>query len=70
MTDSFEPLHFGTFGALPVKILWCLGDLAPGILAITGYILWWKRKRPLAARDRRRTPRESKNVVPSRGQPG
>ena len=47
ITDSFEPLHFGTFGALPIKILWCLGGLTPGVLAITGYILWWKRKRPL-----------------------
>jgi uncharacterized iron-regulated membrane protein len=52
ITDSFEPLHFGTFGALPIKILWCLGGLAPGVLAITGYILWWKRKRLLAPRDR------------------
>ena len=48
-TDSFAPLHYGSFGALPVKILWSLGGLAPGILAITGYILWWKRKRPLQA---------------------
>ena len=45
ITDSFEPLHFGTFGTLPIKILWCLGGLAPGILGITGYVLWWKRKR-------------------------
>ena len=46
VTDAFMPLHFGTFGALPVKILWCVGGLAPGILAITGYLLWWKRKHP------------------------
>jgi uncharacterized iron-regulated membrane protein len=52
ITDSFEPLHFGTFGALPIRILWCLGGLAPGILGIAGYILWWRRKRFLAARGR------------------
>lgn len=46
VTDAFMPLHYGTFGSLPVKILWSLGGLAPGTLAITGYILWWKRKRP------------------------
>jgi uncharacterized iron-regulated membrane protein len=49
ITDSFEPLHLEPS---PVKILWCLGGLAPGVLAITGYILWWKRKRPLAIRGR------------------
>lgn len=42
--DSFRPLHYGTFGGLPVKILWCLGGLAPAILALSGTFLWWKRK--------------------------
>jgi uncharacterized iron-regulated membrane protein len=58
ITDSFEPLHFGTFGAWPVKVLWCLGGLAPGTLAITGFILWWKRKRPPTIRQRVRIPYE------------
>ncbi len=51
VTDAFMPLHYGTFGALPVKILWSIGGLAPGVLAITGFALWWKRKKF----DRRRT---------------
>lgn len=42
--DAFRPLHFGSFGGLPVKILWCLGGLAPGILAASGTFLWWRRK--------------------------
>ncbi|MES2657237.1 MAG: PepSY-associated TM helix domain-containing protein [Verrucomicrobiota bacterium] len=42
--DSFRPLHYGTFGGLPVKILWSLGGLAPAILALSGTFLWWKRK--------------------------
>ncbi|MEZ0386412.1 MAG: PepSY-associated TM helix domain-containing protein, partial [Verrucomicrobium sp.] len=42
--DSFRPLHYGTFGGLPVKILWSLGGLAPGILSITGFLMWYKRK--------------------------
>ena len=46
ISDAFMPLHYGTFGALPVKILWSIGGLAPGILAVTGFLLWWKRKRP------------------------
>lgn len=42
--DTFGPLHFGTFGGLPVKILWCLGGLAPGILAVSGFAIWWVRR--------------------------
>jgi len=47
--DTFTPLHFGTFGGLPIKILWCLGGLAPGVLAVTGFILW-RLRRPGARR--------------------
>jgi uncharacterized iron-regulated membrane protein len=43
--DAFMPLHFGTFGGLPVKILWCIGGLTPGLLAITGTLVWWHRRR-------------------------
>lgn len=42
---SFIPLHFGNFGGLAVKILWCLGGLTPAILSITGFIMWAKRKK-------------------------
>lgn len=43
--DSFTPLHYGTFGGLTVKILWTLGGLTPGALAITGFVMWRLRKR-------------------------
>lgn len=42
--DAFRPLHYGNFGGLPVKILWCLGGLAPAVLSISGTLLWWKRR--------------------------
>ena len=45
-TDTFTPLHYGTFGGLPVRILWTLGGLAPGALAITGFVMWRLRKNP------------------------
>ncbi|HEY5704532.1 MAG TPA: PepSY-associated TM helix domain-containing protein [Terrimicrobiaceae bacterium] len=62
VTDAFMPLHYGTFGALPVKLLWCLGGLAPGILATTGYVLWWKRRRALRTR-RRAVPRAIEDIL-------
>lgn len=42
--DAFRPMHFGNFGGLPVKILWALGGLTPAILALSGSLMWWKRK--------------------------
>lgn len=46
IADSFRPLHFGDFGGLPVKILWALGGLTPGALAVSGFAIWWQRRRP------------------------
>jgi uncharacterized iron-regulated membrane protein len=48
--DTFGPLHFGTFGGLPIKILWCLGGFAPGVLAVSGFLIWRARRRHAAPR--------------------
>ena len=37
------PLHFGNWGGVPIKILYCLFGLAPAILSITGFIIWQRR---------------------------
>lgn len=42
--DTFRPLHYGTFGGLFIKILWCAGGLTPGLLAVTGYLMWRRRR--------------------------
>jgi uncharacterized iron-regulated membrane protein len=42
--DTFRPLHYGTFGGLFVKILWCVGGLTPGLLALSGFLIWWRRR--------------------------
>ncbi|MFP4070056.1 MAG: PepSY-associated TM helix domain-containing protein [Opitutales bacterium] len=42
--DAFEPLHFGTFGGLVTKVFWCVLGAAPGFLAVTGCLVWWKRR--------------------------
>ncbi len=38
--NSFSPLHNGTFGGLPTRILYVFVGLAPLILFITGFVMW------------------------------
>lgn len=45
VVDAFVPLHYGTFGWWPVKALWSLGGLAPGLLAVSGFVIWRLRRR-------------------------
>ncbi len=37
------PLHFGNFGGLGIRFVWLVTGLAPGVLAVTGLLLWWTR---------------------------
>lgn len=37
------PLHFGTYGGLALKIVYCLLGLTPALLSISGFVLWRKR---------------------------
>lgn len=39
-----QPLHFGNYGGLPLKILWALFDLATIVLLMTGMVLWLSRR--------------------------
>lgn len=36
------PLHFGNWGGLPVKILYCLFGLTPALLSLTGFFIWMR----------------------------
>jgi uncharacterized iron-regulated membrane protein len=40
------PLHFGTWGGVPVRLVYAAGALAPPLLALTGVLLWFRRGRP------------------------
>jgi len=40
-----QPLHFGTIGGWPMMALYVLATLAPGLLLVTGVMLWWRRHR-------------------------
>ena len=43
--DSFRKLHFGHFGGLTSKIIWCVLGLSPLILAFTGLYLYLYKNR-------------------------
>lgn len=40
----FGPLHIGTFAGLYSRIFYMFVGLAPTILLITGFVMWWYRK--------------------------
>jgi len=42
--DAFTPLHFGTFGSWISRTVWCIFGAAPGVLALSGCFIWWKRR--------------------------
>lgn len=44
VVDAFTPLHFGTFGGLPTRIIYVFVGLAPTILLATGFMMWRCRK--------------------------
>jgi uncharacterized iron-regulated membrane protein len=41
---SVAPLHFGNYGGMPIKIIYCLFALSPGLLSISGFLIWYRRK--------------------------
>lgn len=40
-----QPLHFGDYGGLPMKILWALLDIATIVVLGSGLYLWLKKRR-------------------------
>jgi len=41
--DATEALHFGRWGGLASRIAWVFLGFTPGVLAITGLLMWWNR---------------------------
>ncbi|GGB77062.1 membrane protein [Dyadobacter sediminis] len=54
---TFHPLHVGNYGGIIVKILYVITGLAPGLLAVTGFLLWWRRTRNSSGQRKRTQPR-------------
>ncbi len=47
-----QPLHFGDYAGLPLRMLWALLDVFAIVVLWTGLRLWWERRRqPVARRD-------------------
>lgn len=40
-----QPLHFGDYGGLPLKILWLILDVFTIVVLWTGLMLWWKKRK-------------------------
>ncbi|WP_029146803.1 PepSY domain-containing protein [Methylophilus sp. 5] len=39
-----QPLHFGDYGGLPLKVIWALLDLVTIVVLVSGLYLWIKRR--------------------------
>jgi len=45
LDSMVSPLHYGEYGGIWIKILYSFIGLSGPFLSITGFYLWWKRKR-------------------------
>lgn len=52
-----QPLHFGDYGGMPMKVLWAVHNVLTIIVLGSGLYLWWVRRRtPATQHDRAETP--------------
>ena len=52
-----QPLHFGDYGGMPMKVLWAVLDVLTIIVLGSGLYLWWVRRRtPATQRERAEAP--------------
>jgi uncharacterized iron-regulated membrane protein len=40
-----QPLHFGDYGGMGLKLVWAVLDLLTIMVLVTGLALWWKRRK-------------------------
>lgn len=43
VVKSMEPVHYGKFGGVPVKILWVFLGFLPLMFSMSGALMWWNR---------------------------
>ncbi len=51
-----QPLHFGDYGGMPLKIIWAVLDVITIVILWTGLYLWLRRRRPVASAARASAP--------------
>ncbi|MGL5832169.1 MAG: PepSY-associated TM helix domain-containing protein, partial [Waterburya sp.] len=54
LLNAFIPMHYGTFGGLPTRILYVFVGFSPMILFVTGLIMYRLRYRPQRAKEANR----------------
>ncbi len=47
-----QPLHFGDYGGMPLKIIWAVLDIITIVILWTGLYLWLKRRKPATSQAR------------------
>ena len=40
-----QPLHFGDYGGMPLKIVWAVLDLLTIVVLVSGLYLWWTKRK-------------------------
>jgi uncharacterized iron-regulated membrane protein len=40
-----QPLHFGDYGGMPLKIIWTVLDIITIVVLVSGLYLWWGRRK-------------------------
>ena len=64
-----QPLHFGDYGGLPLKIIWAVLDLITIVVLVTGLYLWLRKPRAVTAGNRRQAaPAIAAKVLPEAGE--
>jgi uncharacterized iron-regulated membrane protein len=43
LEDVVHSVHVGNFAGWPVKALWVVLGLAPPLVVVTGFLMWWNR---------------------------
>ncbi|GAB3493011.1 PepSY domain-containing protein [Spirosoma knui] len=57
-----QPLHFGDYGGLPLKIIWALFDIVTIVVLVSGLYLWFARNKATKAHMARMTAVEQKQA--------
>lgn len=39
-----QPLHFGDYGGMTLKIIWAILDILTIVVLWTGLMLWWRKR--------------------------